>query len=119
MKYNGFRTLCYLEQGRCRLVSRNGNPMSRFAALREQVAASLDVGDAVLDGEVIAPDETGRPQFHDLLRHTRVPAYVAFDNIVTGRRSLFAITIRLGMEAYAAHAPRHHNADKDRGLLVF
>jgi ATP-dependent DNA ligase len=28
---------------------------------------------------VVAADETGRPQFYDLLRHTRVPAYVAFD----------------------------------------
>jgi bifunctional non-homologous end joining protein LigD len=37
------------------------------------------VGDAILDGEVIAADETGRPQFYDLLRDTRAPAYVAFD----------------------------------------
>jgi hypothetical protein len=28
---------------------------------------------------VIAADETGRPQFYDLLRGTRAPAYVAFD----------------------------------------
>jgi len=27
---------------------------------------------------VIAPDETGRPQFYDLLRRTRGPAYVGF-----------------------------------------
>jgi len=33
----------------------------------------------VLDGEVIAADATGRPQFYDLLRRTRAPAYVAFD----------------------------------------
>jgi ATP-dependent DNA ligase len=29
-------------------------------------------------GEVVAVDETGRPRFHDLLRNTRLPAYVAF-----------------------------------------
>jgi bifunctional non-homologous end joining protein LigD len=33
------------------------------------------------DGEVIAPDETGRPQFYDLLRERRAPVYVAFDAI--------------------------------------
>ena len=55
--------------------------MSRFADLGDQIAASLDVSDAILDGEVIAADETGRPQFYDLLRHTRAPAYVAFDLI--------------------------------------
>ena len=39
------------------------------------------MGDAILDGEVIAADETGRPQFYDLLRDMRAPAYVAFDVI--------------------------------------
>jgi bifunctional non-homologous end joining protein LigD len=53
--------------------------MTRFDALGEQVAAALDVEDAVIDGEVIAADETGRPQFYDLLRGTRSPCYVAFD----------------------------------------
>ena len=79
LKYDGFRALAYLEHGRCRLISRNGNLMSRFARLSDQIAALLDVGDAILDGEVIAADETGRPQFYDLLRDTRAPAYAAFD----------------------------------------
>jgi bifunctional non-homologous end joining protein LigD len=81
VKYDGFRGICYLRQGCCRMISRNGNLMSRFARLGEQIAASLDVGDAILDGEVIAADETGRPQFYDLLRDMRAPAYVAFDVI--------------------------------------
>jgi bifunctional non-homologous end joining protein LigD len=79
LKYDGFRGLCYLEQGRCHLISRNGNLMNHFAGLSDQIAASLDVHDAILDGEIIAADETGRPQFYDLLRHARAPAYVAFD----------------------------------------
>ena len=78
-KYDGCRAFCYLEPGRCRLISRNGNQMHRFAGLSDQIAASLDVSDAILDGEIIATDETGRPQFYDLLRDTRAPAYVAFD----------------------------------------
>jgi len=81
LKYDGFRGICYLEQGCCRMISRNGNLMSRFASLGDQIAASLDVGDAILDGEVIAADETGRPQFYDLLRDMRAPAYVVFDLI--------------------------------------
>ena len=43
------------------------------------LAAMLAVDNAILDGEVIAADETGRPQFYDLIRRTRTPAYVAFD----------------------------------------
>ena len=79
LKYDGFRALCYLEHGRCRLISRNGNLMSRFAGLADRIAAALDVGDAILDGEIIAADATGRPRFYDLLRDWRPPAYVAFD----------------------------------------
>jgi bifunctional non-homologous end joining protein LigD len=53
--------------------------MHRFAGLGDRIAASLKADDAILDGEVIAADETGRPQFYDLLRAARAPAYVAFD----------------------------------------
>ena len=76
---HGFRALCYIEQRRCRFLSRNGNDLSRFDELCDQVAAELEVDDAILDGEVIAADETGRPQFYVLLRHSGRPAYVAFD----------------------------------------
>jgi len=61
------------------MISRNGNLMIRFDALGSALAAGLDLDDAVIDGEVIAADVTGRPQFYDLLRGTRAPAYVAFD----------------------------------------
>jgi hypothetical protein len=79
MKYDGYRALCYIEQRRNRLISRNNNIMNRFDALADQVATALGVVDAVLDGEIIAAEETGRPHFYDLLRGTRAPAYVAFD----------------------------------------
>jgi hypothetical protein len=71
----------------------NGNLMSRFAGLGDQIAASLDVGDAIVDGEVFAPDETGRPQFYDLLRGTRAPAYVAFDLIWLNGADLRALPL--------------------------
>ena len=78
-KYDGFRAICYLEQRRNRLISRNNNVMTRFEALAGQVAAALNIDDAILDGEIIAADETGRPVFIDLLRGTRTPCYIAFD----------------------------------------
>jgi hypothetical protein len=30
VKYDGFRALCHIERGRCRLISRNGKPLDRF-----------------------------------------------------------------------------------------
>jgi len=81
VKYDGFRGLCYIEQGRSRFISRNGNWMHRFGPIAEQLAAALGVDNTVLDGELVATDETGRPQFYELLRGTRLPSYVAFDVI--------------------------------------
>ena len=37
----------------------------------DQLASVFAVEEAILDGEVIVADETGRPQFYDLLRGTR------------------------------------------------
>jgi bifunctional non-homologous end joining protein LigD len=79
VKYDGFRALCFLEQRRGHFVSRNGKPLSRFTALADELADVLEIDEAVLDGEVIVADATGRPQFYDLLRGRLAPAYVAFD----------------------------------------
>jgi len=78
VKYDGYRGLCFIEQWRGHFVSRNGKPLSRFTALADELAEMLDVDEAVIDGEVIAADTTGRPQFYDLLRGN-APVYVAFD----------------------------------------
>jgi len=53
--------------------------LSRFEALGDQAAAALDVDEAVIDGEVIVADETGMPQFYELLRVPLSASYVAFD----------------------------------------
>jgi bifunctional non-homologous end joining protein LigD len=79
VKYDGFRALYYAEQRRCCFISRNGSVMRRFDALGDEMAVVLDVDDVILDGEVIVADETGRPQFYDLLRGRRAPVYIAFD----------------------------------------
>jgi bifunctional non-homologous end joining protein LigD len=79
LKYDGFRGLCHLERGRCWFMSRNSNVLSRLNELCAQVAAEIGVDDAVLDGEVIVANRTGRPVFIDLFRRKRPPGYVAFD----------------------------------------
>jgi len=74
--------MCYVENGRCSLVSRRGNVFTRFDALGEQVASALcrdvvselGVDEAILDGEVIVADETGR---HAVLRSS--PAHAPPD----------------------------------------
>jgi ATP-dependent DNA ligase len=93
-KYDGFRALLYIEQRRCRFVSRNRNTMARFDALGDQVAAEPELDDAILDGEVIAADETGRPQFYVLLRRSGRLAYVAFDLLWRNGADLRGLPLR-------------------------
>jgi len=49
------------------------------AEFADQLARDIDIHDAVFDGEVIASDDTGRPQFYELLWRSRRPTCVAFD----------------------------------------
>jgi bifunctional non-homologous end joining protein LigD len=55
LKYDGFRALAYLNEGRCRLVSRNGNQFKSFTSLSEELGRALPVN-AVLDGEIVCLD---------------------------------------------------------------
>jgi bifunctional non-homologous end joining protein LigD len=48
-KYDGFRGLWYFDRGHARLISRNGNRLSRFDALADWVAAALGVDETILD----------------------------------------------------------------------
>ncbi len=66
VKWDGVRALCYLQDGRSRLVSRNGNAMDlqypELSVLPHQVRAR----DAILDAEIAALDERGVPSFERL-----------------------------------------------------
>jgi ATP-dependent DNA ligase len=62
-----------------RLLSRNRNRFPHLDPLAAALAKRLRVTDAILDGEVICPDETGRPVFLDLLRRRKPVSFIAFD----------------------------------------
>ncbi|MBV9120565.1 MAG: non-homologous end-joining DNA ligase, partial [Chloroflexi bacterium] len=64
VKWDGVRAIAYLDEGTVRLSSRRGNDCTpqypELAHLRYEVSASQ----AVLDGEIVAYDERGLPNFH-------------------------------------------------------
>jgi DNA ligase D-like protein (predicted ligase) len=96
VKYDGYRALAVRTGKDARLLSRRGNDLRiRFPSV---VAAlgTLPVG-TMLDGEVVALDETGRMSFQRLQRFgtTRAPlVYYVFDLLASEGRSLLDVPLR-------------------------
>jgi bifunctional non-homologous end joining protein LigD len=77
LKHDGFRATVYLENGECRLVSRNLKNL-KFQSLKEALA-KLPVENAILDGELVCLDKNGASQFNVLLGRKVEPVLYAFD----------------------------------------
>ena len=64
VKWDGYRVQAVVRDGAVRLYTRNGHDASTyFPDLLPAPTSWLAAGDAVLDGEVVALDEQGRPDF--------------------------------------------------------
>src|SRR5262245_11801540 len=79
LKIDGFRSLAYIENGKCELVSRNGNTFRNFKDLAHWIGEHLRIENAVIDGEIACVDELGRSVFNDLLFRKRECVFFAFD----------------------------------------
>jgi bifunctional non-homologous end joining protein LigD len=79
LKYDGFRTLAYVDGGRTKLVSRRGLGYRQFTDLASELSVEVNADDAVLDGEIVKLDASGRSIFIDLIRRRGPFAFVAFD----------------------------------------
>jgi bifunctional non-homologous end joining protein LigD len=91
LKQDGFRALAHVTPRDCQLVSRRGNVYKSFRDLSDSLR-SLDY-EAVLDGEIVILDKTGRPQFYDLLRRHGEPVFYAFDCLMLNGRDLRSLPL--------------------------
>jgi len=70
IKWDGYRAVAFIEDGRVRLVSRSQNDLtaqfSELGTLPQFVKAER----AILDGEIVALDEEGRPSFSLMQQRT-------------------------------------------------
>ena len=105
IKWDGVRALAYVEPGRLRLVSRNGNDVTAQYPEIGRMDRALGDREALLDGEVVAFDDEGRPSFERLQqrihltserqirerRRSTPVAYMAFDLLHLDGRSLLEL----------------------------
>jgi bifunctional non-homologous end joining protein LigD len=77
LKHDGFRAVVYIQNGECKLISRNQRNLG-FASLRKNLA-KLRVEDAIIDGEIICIDGNGVSQFNELFSRKGEPVLYAFD----------------------------------------
>jgi len=106
LKIDGFRSLAYIENGQCDLVSRNGNTFRNFKDLALWIGENLRVESAVLDGEIACVDDSGRSVFSDLLfRRLRVCLHRLRPALPEWRRPTRAATSREKGAVETAAAP--------------
>jgi bifunctional non-homologous end joining protein LigD len=133
IKWDGVRAIGYVEGGRLRLESRNAkNITPRYPELRP-LGRALGTHEAILDGEIVAFGEDGRPSFERLqgrmhltsesqvrrLSQSQPVAYVIFDLLHLDGRSLLALPYSERRERLAAlelggptwQVPAYHQGD--------
>ncbi len=95
-KWDGYRLLLESDHGEMRLMSRSGRDVTREYPRLQAVADALADHRVVLDGEVVALDESGVPSFSEMqnrVRATRIQFW-AFDVLQLDGTSLLRAAYR-------------------------
>jgi bifunctional non-homologous end joining protein LigD len=108
IKWDGVRALAHIADGRYIIRSRKGEDITKQYPELAELAKHVKAKTAVLDGEIVVPDEEGRPRFeliqprimargeHAIARMAaNAPArYVAFDLLYCNGRDLRNLPLR-------------------------
>ena len=80
IKWDGVRVICFVSEGRVRMVSRNGNACDAQYPELSMLPHRLSAQSAILDGEIAVLDEQGRPSFASIQHRIMAadPARIAY-----------------------------------------
>jgi bifunctional non-homologous end joining protein LigD len=85
--------LAYVNGGEPNSYSRRNLVYRRFDDLASNLSLEVNADDAVLDGEIVKLDESGRPIFLDLMRGRGPFCFVAFDLLAVNGRGLRKLSL--------------------------
>ena len=133
IKWDGVRAIAYCEPGHLRLESRNLRDVTRQYPEIGGLVGELGGRPTVLDGELVAYDDQGRPSFQRLQRRMHVASatevrrrqgevavtYVIFDLLHIDGRTLLELPYEerraeleaLGLDGDAWQTPSYHRGD--------
>ncbi len=98
LKLNGYRAIAFKSGGKIHLRSRNNKDFARrYPAVVKALARLPD--ETVIDGEVVALDEQGRPSFSRLQNYGSAAGpvvFFVFDVMVLARRDVMAEPLSAG-----------------------
>jgi bifunctional non-homologous end joining protein LigD len=72
IKWDGYRAIAFVEADKLRLVSRNQNDLTKAYPELHELPQHINARTAILDGEIVALDEEGRPSFSLMQQRTGV-----------------------------------------------
>jgi bifunctional non-homologous end joining protein LigD len=127
VKWDGYRAVAYIRDGKATLVSRNQNDLTgEFPEIAAELG-SVRVESAVIDGEAVALDEEGRPSFSLMQQRTGMTSpgkrgpknralpivYYAFDLLYLDGYNLMAVALEQRKELLKQIVPA------DKGFLRY
>jgi bifunctional non-homologous end joining protein LigD len=91
VKWDGVRAIAYGQPGRLRLESRNLNEITDAYPEVRGILTDLGMHEAVLDGEIVAFDDNGRPSFERLQSRMHVTSPNAVRRLMGSTPVVYAI----------------------------
>ena len=91
VKWDGVRAIAYVQPGRLRLESRNLNEITDAYPEVRGILTDLGMHEAVLDGEIVAFDDNGRPSFERLQSRMHVTSPNAVRRLMGSTPVVYAI----------------------------